>query len=199
MMRPTRYSPCIAEYRPHFGAFRDDLSRLMKEQGTTQRAYVKLPEVEVRLPDDKLPRFFTQKEVGLTRGYSSFGVSLMTIKFFAWAEHRLREPERFLVDKNNLCFTKSFYTQGVFPGAERFAKDYELGLVDVITAKRFVEVFGMTALRRAQWRFSKDLCRWYAENAKFGPGLPPKTLGVLLGAVHSMPNKDWRPHRPEGR
>lgn len=171
----------LPEYRTHFGAFRDDLSRMMVEQGTTQRAYVKLPEVEVKLPDDKLPRFFTQKEVALTRGYRSFSVSLTTIKFFAWAEHRLREPNRFLTEKNNLSFTKAFYTQGLFPGGDRFAKDYELGLVDVMTAQRFIDVFGMNALQNAQWRFSKDLCRWHAEGARFGLGLPPKVFGILQG------------------
>lgn len=40
--------------------------------------------------------FVTQKEVSLTRRYSSFDVSLMTIKLFAWTKYWILGPERIL-------------------------------------------------------------------------------------------------------
>lgn len=40
--------------------------------------------------------FVTQKEVSLTRRYSSFDVSFMTIKLFAWTKYWILGPERIL-------------------------------------------------------------------------------------------------------
>ena len=50
-----------------------------------------------------------------------------------------------------------------------------------MTAERFVKLFGVSALKTARWRISRDLTRWSSDKADFGPGLPPKQLSALLG------------------
>ena len=58
-----------------------------------------------------------------------------------------------------------------------------------MTAARFVDLFGLETPQRADWRFSRELCAWAKPGAVFGPGYPPKTQGVLLGANRVVPKE----------
>lgn len=56
-------------------------------------------------------------------------------------------------------------------------------------ACRRIGIFGESALKDADWRFSKDLCSWAEKDAVFGPGFPPKEQAVLLGINHVAPKE----------
>ena len=82
-------------------------------------------------------------------------------------------------DKGNL--QQVVFSQGLAVGDPKYRQDYEIGFVDLMTAERFVDLFGENALLTAGWRLDESLCAWHRQNAKLGPGLPPKDLAVLLG------------------
>ena len=86
----------------------------------------------------------------------------------------------------------SGYTQGLWFGGKESIRDYETGLDEVMTAEHFVKLFGESGLKQADWRFSKALCAWNRDDAVFGPGLPPKEMGVLLAANFVAPKE--KPH-----
>ena len=48
----------------------------------------------------------------------------------------------------------------VWVGGKDCLRDYEDGLLELMTAERFVNVFGESALKEADWRFSRDLFTW---------------------------------------
>lgn len=171
---------CIRpEFKDDIGKLFEDKTRHAKEQGCVPRR-AKLPPYEVTLPADKMPFFCESSEIaGVTRnGYQSVEVSLTSFRDFAWAKHEIR-PE---AAEDGAPVSRAGYTQGLCFGGKETIKDYEMGLVEVMTAERFVNMFGEDALKKADWRFSKDLCAWAKPDAAFGPGLPPKEMGILLGA-----------------
>lgn len=169
--------------RDEVGKFHEDASARAKEQGVVPTR-AKFPEYEVRLPADKMPVFFEKKDIGRTRNYDSEEVSYSSYKFFGWAEHSFREG----VDPGESTRKKA-YTQGLWIGGDDCLRDYEEGLLELMTAERFVRVFGESALKEADWRFPRDLCSWAKDDASFGPGFPPKELSVLLGINRVAPKE----------
>lgn len=77
---------------------------------------------------------------------------------------------------------KVLYTQGLFIGSTtKEIEDYDKGLVTVMTAHRFVKLFGEAALTDARWRFSKEPLTWCGKKGfPLGPGLPAPELSKLL-------------------
>lgn len=175
------------QYRGEIGRFFDDLAEAAEEQQVA-RARAKLPRYRVMLPEDKMPKFFSIKDSASTRGnFSSQGVGASTVRFFAWARHEFT-PEADALGSSR-SHQKVAVTQGLWIGGEACIQDYEIGLVDLMSAKRFVSLFGLNALQKADWRFSNDLCAWAKPDAKFGPGFPPKTQAVLLGTNWVAPRE----------
>lgn len=180
---PEIVSHVRSDLRSQIGQFIDDAKARAAEQGVAaNRAHFK--EFEVKLPADKLPVFFEKQNIGKTRNYDSEEISYSTYKYFGWAEHMFRpdlDPE--------MTTRKKAFTQGLWFGGKDCIQDYESGLVELMTAERFVDVFGESALKTADWRFSKDLCTWAEKGALFGPGFPPREQAVLLGINHVAPKE----------
>lgn len=171
------------EFRNQIGKYFEDAKSVAETKNIVpSRASFK--KFEVKLPTDKMPIFFEKKDIGKTRDYDSEEVSYSTYKLFGWAEHSFREG----VDPE-MTIGKKAYTQGLWFGARDCIQDYESGLLELMTAERFVDIFGADALQSADWRFSKDLCSWAKADAAFGPGFPPKELSVLLGLNYVAPNE----------
>ena len=171
------------EFRNEVGRFFDDLLEAAKKQNVgVHRAHLK--KYPVRLPADKLPYFIEKQSIGKTRGYDSVEVSITTARCFAWAEHTfIEDPDP------NAGRTKHAFTQGLWIGGDYYRQDYESGLLELMTAERFVKLFGASALDKADWRLTPEMCAWYEKDAKFGPGFPPKVLSVLLGINYRAPKE----------
>lgn len=171
------------ELREQVGKFFDDADAAAASQGVQPtRAHFK--PYEVKLPADKMPVFFEKKDIGKTRNYDSEEVSYSTYKFFGWAEHAFRDG----IDPD-MSARKKAYTQGLWIGGKDCLEDYRTGLLELMTAERFADVFGASALQNADWRFSAELCTWAEPKASFGPGFPPKELSVLLGINRVAPKE----------
>lgn len=160
------------EFQKHIFKWYDDLSRKSEEQRVGLRR-VHFKRFKVPFPKDKLPKMMTLREVSKTRDYSSVNVGFTTIASFGWARHTRID------EKGNPL--QVVFSQGLAVGDPKYWQDYEIGFVDLMTAERFVDAFGVNALQNAAWRLDKSLCSWAAPDAKFGPGLPPKELAVLIG------------------
>lgn len=171
------------EFRNQIGKYFDDAKKATEGRNIVP-SRASFRKYEVQLPNDKLPIFFEKKEIGKTRDYDSEEVSYATYKLFGWAEHAFKEG----VDPE-MTISKKAYTQGLWFGGRDCVQDYENGLLELMTAERFVDIFGADALKSADWRFSKDLCSWAKPDAVFGPGFPPKELAVLLGLNYVAPKQ----------
>mgnify|MGYP000026852774 CR=1 FL=1 len=159
-----------ASAREQLGCWFSDVSEKAAQQNVQfHRAHL-IP-YEVTLPPGVLPKFFTMPEIGGTRDYPTKEVGNTTFRSFGWAKHEM-------LNRGVRCIG---YTQGLAIGGKAYDQDYEIGLLELMTAERFVRIFGEGALREARWRLSEDLCRWAAPETDFGPGLPPKQLSALLG------------------
>ncbi len=156
--------------RKELGCWFSDVVQKSEQQGV-QFHRTKLIPFEVRLPEGMLPRFYTLPEIGGTRDYPTKEVGMTTARSFGWARHEMANRGVRILG----------YTQGVAVGGPEYDADYENGLLELMTAERFVKLFGVSALKTARWRISRDLTRWSSDKADFGPGLPPKQLSALLG------------------
>lgn len=181
------FQACI---RPEFinevGKLFDDKAAYAEKQGCTPRR-AKLRSYEVKLPTDKMPKFFDLTGISATtrNGYRSKELSASSFRDFAWARHEIRQEAA----DDDAPVRKVGYTQGMWIGGVDAIQDYADGLVEVMSAERFVKLFGESALKEADWRFSKDLCAWAEPDAVFGPGLPPKEMGVMMGANFVAPKE----------
>lgn len=149
-----------------------------------ERALVDLPKYVVRLPEDKLPRFLKRLvDVAATRNYRSINVARSTVRIFGWIKHAAKSetPLKSIGYDSSVTLEQTFYTPGLWFGGDACIEDYENGLVELLTAERFVQTFGLEALLTADWRFPRELCEWSAPDARFGPGAPPKNQAFLLG------------------
>ena len=173
-----------SEYRDQIGKFFED-AKLYAERDNVMPHRVHFPRYEVQLPSDKLPIFYEKQSVGATRGYDTPEVSYATVNYFGWATHEFKEG----VDPQSKTRKKA-YTQGLWIGGATTKQDYESGLLELMTAQRFVDIFGENALQDANWRFSKDLCRWAKPNICWGSTLPKKFQGLLLGVNRIAPKAD---------
>lgn len=160
------------EFRRHVFQWYPDLAVRSEQQNVGIRR-VRFKRFEVPFPADKTPKMMTLRQVSQTRDYASVNVGFTTVASFGWARH-----SRFDEDGNLL---QVVYSPGLAVGDPKYWNDYEIGFVDLMSAERFVEAFGLNALTTAGWRLDKSLCSWYAPNAAFGPGLPPKEMAMLLG------------------
>lgn len=156
--------------RKELGRWFEDVTEKAQQQGV-QFHRAKLPTYSVQIPEGMMPKFFTIEEVAATRDYPTKEVGLSTVRSFGWAKHEM-------LNRKVRCLG---YTQGLAIGGKEYDIDYDLGLVELMTAERFVRIFGESALKSARWRISKDLTTWARPDADFGPGLPPKQLSALLG------------------
>lgn len=164
------YDGIKPEFRKELGRWFEDNTLYAQQQGV-QFHRAKLPTFRVELPLNHLPRFFKPEEVGDTRQYGTMEAGLATIRSFAWARHVFFNRGTRIVA----------YTQGLAIGGKAYDQDYASGLVELMTAARFVKLFGEGALKEARWRWDRDLTHWAAPNVDYGPGLPPKALSALLG------------------
>ena len=159
-------------------AYPDDIAAAAAEQGR-KTDKIELPAYEVKLPDGIIPLFFDALGVARTRKSESRTAGRSIIRNFAWARH---EYPIGIEDPNASGLGKVLYTQGLFIGSTAAEiDDYNKGLVTVMTAERFVKIFGEQALTSARWRISKELTTWCGiKGFSFGPGLPPPELSKLL-------------------
>lgn len=168
------------DYRELLWTWKEENDALAERQGVKPNR-VKYESVELPFPTDKLPRMLGQTAVSKTRAYDSKDVGNSTIRIFAWAKHELVMPET--VARPESRIPPSGFTQGIALGGERFFEDYRIGLVDLWSARKVLDVFGEGAFREADWRLDASLCAWAKEDARFGPGLPPKAQAAMLGFV----------------
>ena len=159
-------------------AYPDDIAAAAKKQGR-KTDKIELPAYKVKLPEGIIPLFFDALGVARTRKSESRTAGHSIIRNFAWARH---EYPIGIEDPNAAGLGKVLYTQGLFIGATaNEIDDYNKGLVTVMTAERFVRLFGEQALTTARWRISKELLTWCGKKGfSFGPGLPPPELSKLL-------------------
>ena len=159
-------------------AYPDDIAAAAEKQGR-KTDKIELPAFEVKLPEGIIPLFFDALGVARTRKSESRTAGHSIIRNFAWARH---EYPIGIEDPNAAGLGKVLYTQGLFIGATaNEIDDYNKGLVTVMTAERFVRLFGEQALTTARWRISKELLTWCGKKGfSFGPGLPPPELSKLL-------------------
>ena len=156
--------------RAQVGRWFEDVTEKAHQQGV-QFHRTKLQTYEVKLPSGLFPKYFTYHEIGATRDYPTKEVGMTTARSFAWCRHEV----------NNRGVKVLGFTQGIAVGGKEYDQDYESGLLELMTAERFVALFGEDVLKDARWRISKDLTHWARADAPFGPGLPPKYLSALLG------------------
>lgn len=161
-----------SKFKNHIFKWYEDLSKKAEEQKVGLRR-VHFNRYKVPFPKDKIPKMMTLREVSQTRDYSSVNVGFTTIASFGWARHTRKDDKGIPL--------QVVFSQGLAVGDPKYWIDYQIGFVDLMTAERFVEAFGLNALVNAAWRLDESLCSWYAPDASFGPGLPPKELAVLLG------------------
>ena len=140
---------------------------------------IELPGYEVKLPEGIIPVFFDALEVARTRKSESRTAGRSIIRNFAWARHEFPIGNE---DPTADGLGKVLFTQGLFIGESATEiEDYEQGLLTVMTAERFVKLFGESALANARWRFSKELTTWCGQKGfRFGPGLPAPELTKLI-------------------
>ena len=166
------------EFADEVWAYPDDIAAIAEKQGR-KTDKIELPAYVVKLPEGIIPLFFDALGVAHTRRSESRTAGQSIIRNFAWARH---EYPIGIEDPNAAGLGKVLYTQGLFIGTTaKEIDDYNKGLVTVMTAERFVKLFGEQALTTARWRISKELLTWCGKKGfSFGPGLPPPELSKLL-------------------
>lgn len=167
-----------AEFADEVWAYPDDIAAAAEKQGR-KTDKIELPGYEVKLPEGIIPVFFDALEVARTRKSESRTAGRSIIRNFAWARHEFPIGNE---DPSADGLGKVLFTQGLFVGESAAEiEDYDQGLLTVMTAERFVKLFGESALVNARWRFSKELTTWCGQKGyRFGPGLPPPELTKLL-------------------
>lgn len=171
-----------AEFADEVWAYPDDIA-VAAEKQSRKTDKIELPAYEVKLPEGIIPVFFDALEVARTRKSESRTAGRSIIRNFAWARHEFPIGNE---DPSADGLGKVLFTQGLFFGnSPAFLDDYDNGLLTVMTAERYVRLFGESALKEAGWRLSKDLVFWCAQKGfSFGPGLPPTELSKLLLLNH---------------
>ena len=167
-----------AEFAEEVWAYPYDIAAAAEKQGR-KTDKIELPGYEVKLPEGIIPVFFDALEVARTRKSESRTAGRSIIRNFAWARHEFPIGNE---DPTANGLGKVLFTQGLFIGETAAEiEDYDQGLLTVMTAERFVKLFGESALVNARWRFSKELTTWCGQKGyRFGPGLPAPELTKLL-------------------
>lgn len=138
------------ELREHVGRWFDDLDRLSAEQNRDS-ARVALKSYPVEMPTDVLPRFCSVRKVADRRCYNTIQVGNSTVRIQGWIRHDLYTRGRVL------------YSPGYAVGGPAYAADYREGLLDLMTAERFDEVFGIESLFQWPMRFEPEGVAWSAK------------------------------------
>lgn len=138
------------EFREHVGRWFDDLDRLAEEQDR-DTARVVLKSYRVPMPDDVLPRFCSVRQVADRRHYNTVQLGNTTVRIQGWIRHKLHTGGR------------TVYSPGYAVGGPAYAGDYREGLLDLMTAERFDEVFGIESLFKWPIRYEPDEVAWSAK------------------------------------
>lgn len=167
-----------AEFADEVWAYPEDIATAADKQGR-KTDKIELPAYEVKLPEGIIPVFFDALEVARTRKSESRTAGRSIIRNFAWARHEFPIGNE---DPMADGLGKVLFTQGLFIGdTAAEIEDYDRGLLTIMTAERFVKLFGETALTNARWRLSRELTTWCGQRGyRFGPGLPAPELSKLL-------------------
>lgn len=183
------------EFRSLCGSYSED-SQKYKNPSTGRTSF---PRIVVPFPKDKFPFLHSQSDLSQIVGYGySPQVAFRAVRNRGWARFTLNEAGRKLYCERlgkdwaesqkkaeHFWFTK--YAPGLRLGGIESFEDYELGMVELVTAKRFVEIFGPQALQNADWLWRPEDCAWFKDNAVFGPKIPVKTLSATLGSNYIAP------------
>ncbi len=112
-----------------------------------QTSWPEPPSLEVKLPEKVFARYLTSGDIEPTRQRTH-----NSILFNAMAVHR--------EIGHNKPYCRRHFTPGLLLGEPKHWKDYEIGLVDLMSIPRAVSLLGESALLHAAWRLSKDDVVW---------------------------------------
>lgn len=170
-----------SQYRDRIGQWQETLLKYADPmKPNANRA--KLPSIPLKLTQRFLPRMYTYGEVALSNGYTNNTlIGRRIARHWGMMSIKLQDD----VDNTLLAY-------GPRVGSDRDAICFEAGLVDVWTARQFVDIFGVDALNTGHWLIPKENAfTWTEKPLEYG-GFPDylqmKTLLALDAIIRECKN-----------
>lgn len=161
--RVTRILP--ASVQSELGRWQEDYNAERERQGV---AWPNPTSLTVDFPEGVLARYKAMKELAPTTARAR-----ATVLFEGFAVHREvghTQPH---------C--RRHYTPGLLLGKPIHWKDYELGLVDLMSIPRATALLGADYLRKAPWRLGKEDVAWCRDESVLHEVKLSREFRILLG------------------
>ena len=155
-----------ADIQGQIGQWHHDYKAERERQGV---AWPNPTSLTLQFPKHVLARYKTIDQLELTRARGK-----KTVLYEGLAVHRYKQHINFLQ-----C--RRFYTPGLLLGDEKHWRDYELGLVDLMSIPRAVAIFGEDFLKKCPWRLKKDDVVWTSTENVINDVTLNREFRLLLG------------------
>ena len=161
--RVTRILP--ASVQSELGRWQEDYNAERERQGV---AWPNPTSLTVDFPEGVLARYKAMKELAPTTARAR-----ATVLFEGFAVHR--------EVGHTQAYCRRHYTPGLLLGKPIHWKDYELGLVDLMSIPRATALLGADYLRKAPWRLGKEDVAWCRDESVLHEVKLSKEFRILLG------------------
>lgn len=154
-----------ASVQSELGRWQEDYNAERERQGV---AWPNPTSLTVDFPEGVLARYKAMKELAPTTARAR-----ATVLFEGFAVHREvghTQPH---------C--RRHYTPGLLLGKPIHWKDYELGLVDLMSIPRATALLGADYLRKAPWRLGKEDVAWCRDESVLHEVKLSREFRILLG------------------
>ena len=161
--RVTRILP--ASVQSELGRWQEDFNAERERQGV---AWPNPTSLTVPFPEGVLARYRAKKELAPTTARAR-----ATALFEGFAVHR--------EVGHTQPYCRRHYTPGLLLGKPIHWKDYEIGLVDLMSIPRATALLGADNLRKAPWRLGKEDVAWCRDESVLHEVKLSREFRILLG------------------
>lgn len=161
--RVTRILP--ASVQSELGRWQEDYNAERERQGV---AWPNPTSLTVDFPEGVLARYKAMKELAPTTARAR-----ATVLFEGFSVHR--------EVGHTQAYCRRHYTPGLLLGKPIHWKDYELGLVDLMSIPRATALLGADYLRKAPWRLGKEDVAWCRDESVLHEVKLSREFKILLG------------------
>lgn len=147
------------------GRWQEDYNAERERQGV---AWPNPTSLTVPFPEGVLARYRAMKELAPTTARAR-----ATVLFEGFAVHR--------EVGHTQPYCRRHYTPGLLLGKPIHWKDYEIGLVDLMSIPRATALLGADCLRKAAWRLGKEDVAWCRDESVLHEVKLSREFRILLG------------------
>ena len=153
------------DIQSQIGCWQDDYNAERERQGV---AWPNPAGLTVTFPESVLARYRALHSLATTKARSR-----NTALCEGYAVHREVNHTK--------PYCRKHYTPGLLLGEQKHWKDYEIGMVDLMSIPRACALLGANFLRNVSWRIGKDDVVWCRDESVLHDVLLSKEFRILLG------------------